>query len=96
MFEPTACSDRRPHGHDAPHHNSFATARPASDGRWLCSCGRLLGTLNASRLRLKPHNGDEYLAAFPTTCKCRKCGAMNEVSGVQDVLHGGRAAGGAR
>lgn len=86
MFEPSASSHRQPHGHGTPHHAAPRTTNSAGDIRWVCPCGRLLGALSASRLRLKPHDGDEYLVSFPTTCKCRRCGALNEVSGAHDLL----------
>jgi hypothetical protein len=96
MFEPRTSAGSHPRGNGNPHPTALKASIPSGHSPWACSCGRLLGVLGASRLHLKLHSGDEYLVGFPTTCKCRKCGSLNEVSGVQDVLRGRRAAGGGR
>lgn len=96
MFESRTGTGGPSRGRRNPHPTALKASIPSGHSPWACSCGRLLGVLGASRLHLKLHGGDEYLVGFPTTCKCRKCGALNEVSGVQDVLSGRCSAGPAR
>lgn len=50
--------------------------------RWECTCcGKLLGTIDGGRLHLKIARGREYLAGFPATCACPRCGTLNEYTG---------------
>ena len=57
-------------------------SRPASgiadDASWRCAgCARLLGILRDGQLHIRFARGHEYIAALPTSCICRQCGALN-------------------
>ena len=50
-------------------------------GEWRCTrCGKLLGLYDGSRLHISFARGHEYLVSLPSTCVCRACRTLNELS----------------
>jgi len=56
------------------------------EAEWRCSkCGKLLGVVEGTRLRIKFSRGHDYLVGFPATGVCRGCHSLNEMATHEEI-----------